>query len=180
MTKKLLQLYGLKWNPFAPDVPIDAVHVTPRLESFVWRVEHLARDGGFAAIIGEPGTGKSILLRVLAARLGALRDVVVGVLTRPQAGLADFSSLINRLCPCRRVRASPSFPRQFSSSPFFYADIFLAKTENIVFILSSAVVFFIGSSMIAKHLKFCCKKIMRRIYKLRFDNLAYGCILFGR
>ena len=40
MTRKLLQLYGLKWNPFAPDVPIDAVHVTPRLESFAWRVEH--------------------------------------------------------------------------------------------------------------------------------------------
>jgi hypothetical protein len=23
MTKKLLALYGLKWNPFAPDVPVD-------------------------------------------------------------------------------------------------------------------------------------------------------------
>jgi type II secretory pathway predicted ATPase ExeA len=97
MTKKLLQLYGLKWNPFAPDVPIDAVHVTPRLESFAWRVEHLARDGGFAAIIGEPGTGKSILLRLLAARLTALRDVVVGVLTRPQAGLADFYREVGHL-----------------------------------------------------------------------------------
>lgn len=97
MTKKLLQLYGLKWNPFAPDVPIDAVHMTPRLESFTWRVEHLARDGGFAAILGEPGTGKSILLRVLAARLSALRDVVVGVLTRPQAGLADFYREVGHL-----------------------------------------------------------------------------------
>jgi len=97
MTKKLLQLYGLKWNPFAPDVPIDAVHVTPRLESFAWRVEHLARDGGFAAILGEPGTGKSILLRLLAARLTALRDVVVGVLTRPQAGLADFYREVGHL-----------------------------------------------------------------------------------
>jgi general secretion pathway protein A len=97
MTKKLLQLYGLKWNPFAPDVPIDAVHITPRLESFAWRVEQLARDGGFAAILGEPGTGKSILLRVLAARLTALRDVVVGVLTRPQAGLADFYREVGHL-----------------------------------------------------------------------------------
>ena len=97
MTKKLLQLYGLKWNPFAPDVPVDAVHVTPRLESFAWRVEHLARDGGFAAILGEPGTGKSILLRLLAARLTALRDVVVGVLTRPQAGLADFYREVGHL-----------------------------------------------------------------------------------
>jgi len=89
MTKTLLQLYGLKWNPFAPDVPTDALLVTPRIESFGWRVEHLARDGGFAAIVGEPGTGKSVTLRLLAARLTALRDVVVGVLTRPQAGVAD-------------------------------------------------------------------------------------------
>jgi len=90
MTKKLLQLYSLKWNPFASDVPTEAVLATPRMESFTWRVEQLAREGGFAAIIGDPGTGKSITLRVLAARLAALRDVVVGVLTRPQAGLADF------------------------------------------------------------------------------------------
>ena len=90
MTKKLLQLYGLKWNPFAPDVPPDALLTTARIESFAWRVEHLAREGGFAAIVGDPGTGKSVTLRLLAARLAGLRDVVVGVLTRPHAGLADF------------------------------------------------------------------------------------------
>ena len=89
MTKKLLQLYGLKWNPFAPDVPTDALLATSRLTSFAWRVEQLARDGGFAAIVGDPGTGKSVTLRLLAARLAGLRDVVVGVLTRPQAGVAD-------------------------------------------------------------------------------------------
>jgi type II secretory pathway predicted ATPase ExeA len=97
MTKKLLQLYGLKWNPFAPDVPTEALLVTPRIESFTWRVEQLAREGGFAAIVGDPGTGKSITLRLLAARLAALRDVVVGVLTRPQAGLADFYREIGHL-----------------------------------------------------------------------------------
>jgi general secretion pathway protein A len=97
MTKTLLQLYGLKWNPFAPDVPTAAVFVTPRVESFAWRVEHLARDGGFALITGDPGTGKSITLRLLAARLAALRDVVVGVVTRPQAGLADFYREIGHL-----------------------------------------------------------------------------------
>jgi type II secretory pathway predicted ATPase ExeA len=97
MTKKLLQLYGLKWNPFAPDVPTEALIVSPRVESFTWRVEQLAREGGFAAIIGDPGTGKSITLRVLAARLAALRDVITGVLTRPQAGLADFYREIGHL-----------------------------------------------------------------------------------
>ena len=34
MTKKLLALYGLKWNPFAPDVPVEALHVSRRIESF--------------------------------------------------------------------------------------------------------------------------------------------------
>lgn len=88
--KKLLQLYGLKWNPFGQEVPTEALFWTPRLESFGWRVEHLAREGGFAAVIGDPGTGKSSAMRLAADRLGRLRDVVVGAITRPQAGVSDF------------------------------------------------------------------------------------------
>lgn len=90
MNKKLLALYGLKWNPFAPDVPVEALRVTPRIESFCWRVEQLAGEGGFALITGAPGVGKSVTLRILAERLSAQRDVKVGVISRPQAGLADF------------------------------------------------------------------------------------------
>ncbi len=90
MNKKLLALYGLKWNPFAPDVPIEALQMTPRIESFCWRVEQLAGEGGFAVVTGAPGVGKSVTMRVLAERLAGLRDVQVGVLSRPQAGMADF------------------------------------------------------------------------------------------
>jgi type II secretory pathway predicted ATPase ExeA len=90
MNKKLLALYGLKWHPFAPDVPTEALYIAPRIESFCWRVEQLAGEGGFALITGEPGTGKSVALRILSERLTAQRDMKVGVFSRPQAGLPDF------------------------------------------------------------------------------------------
>jgi type II secretory pathway predicted ATPase ExeA len=90
VNNKLLALHGLKWNPFAPDVPAEALHVTPRIASFCWRVEQLVDEGGFALITGAPGTGKSVTLRILAERLAAQRDVKVGVCSRPQANLADF------------------------------------------------------------------------------------------
>lgn len=91
MTKKLLAVYGLKWNPFSADVPVEALWMTPAIEHFCWRVEQQARDGGgFALITGDPGTGKSMALRLLAHRLSGLSDVVVGALLRPQSSLADF------------------------------------------------------------------------------------------
>ena len=90
MNKKLLALYGLKWNPFQPDVPVEALHVSRRIETFCWRAEQLVGEGGFALVTGAPGTGKSVTLRILAERLEAKRDVKVGILSRPQAGLTDF------------------------------------------------------------------------------------------
>jgi type II secretory pathway predicted ATPase ExeA len=88
--KKLLSLWGLKWNPFSPEVPGEALLVTPPIESFAWRVEQLVQEGGFALICGESGTGKSVALRIVASRLSALRDVTVGVLERPQSKHNDF------------------------------------------------------------------------------------------
>ena len=90
MNKKLLSLYSLKFNPFSPQIPAAALWVTPPVENFCWRIEQQVGEGGFALAMGDPGTGKSAALRLLAERLGQLRDVTVGVLTRPQAGLADF------------------------------------------------------------------------------------------
>ena len=91
MNKKLLALYGLKWNPFSPELPIEALQVTPGVDNFCWRVEHtLVREGGFALITGDPGTGKSVALRLLAERLGPLQDLTVGAIAHPSSNLADF------------------------------------------------------------------------------------------
>jgi len=65
--------------------------VRAKLENFCWRVEHAQiREGGFAMIHGDPGTGKSVALRLLSERLSKLPDVTVGAINHPQASLADL------------------------------------------------------------------------------------------
>ena len=87
---KLLSLYGLKFHPFRPDVPIDALYTTPSVDSYLRRVELGIADGGFAMLTGDPGTGKSVALRLLAERLRALPDVLVGSVEHPQSRTMDF------------------------------------------------------------------------------------------
>jgi len=91
VNKTLLALYGLKWNPFSPELPAEALRLTPAVENFAWRIEHsLVREGGFALISGDVGTGKSVALRLIAERLAPLSDVTVAALSHPSANLADF------------------------------------------------------------------------------------------
>ena len=91
MNKKLLALYGLAFNPFAPDVPTEALHLATPVESFFWKVQQgVLREGGFALITGEPGTGKSVTLRLLSRQLAEEPELHVGVISRPQASVADF------------------------------------------------------------------------------------------
>jgi general secretion pathway protein A len=90
MNKKLLALYGLKFNPFSPQVPTAALWTPARIENFCWRIEQQIGEGGFALVLGDPGSGKSAALRILSERLDQVRDLGVGVLSRPQAQVADF------------------------------------------------------------------------------------------
>ena len=103
--KKLLSLWGLKWNPFSPELPSEGLLVTPKIESFAWRLEQLVQEGGFALISGESGTGKSVALRIVAERLASVRDVAVGALERPQSKNADF---YRELGDIFSVKLSPS------------------------------------------------------------------------
>jgi type II secretory pathway predicted ATPase ExeA len=90
MNQKLQSLYGLKFNPFRPDVPVEALFVTPAVDTFLRRVELGIADGGYVSIIGDPGTGKSAVLRLFKKRLETLRDVSVGVIEHPQSRTMDF------------------------------------------------------------------------------------------
>lgn len=91
MNQKLLALYGLKWNPFSPELPTEAIYVPTKIENFCWRIEHAQiREGGFAMIHGDPGSGKSIVLRLLSERLKKLPDITVGAINHPQSNMADF------------------------------------------------------------------------------------------
>ena len=90
MNSKLQSLYSLKFNPFRPDVPVEALYTTPAVDAFLRRVVLGIADGGYVMITGDPGTGKSVALRLLGKRLASLPDVVVGTIEHPQSRTTDF------------------------------------------------------------------------------------------
>ena len=91
MNRILLTQYGLKWNPFSTELPSEALYLSPKISDFLWRIENVhVREGGFALFTGDPGTGKSVVLRALADRLEGQADLMVGVLNHPQSNLGDF------------------------------------------------------------------------------------------
>jgi type II secretory pathway predicted ATPase ExeA len=83
-------VYGLKYNPFVPDVPAEALYTIPGTEHFAARMQTMATQGGFALITGEPGLGKSKTLQQIAHQLEQIPDLTVGVMQRPQSALGDF------------------------------------------------------------------------------------------
>jgi len=88
--KTLLALFGLKYNPFLPDIPVQALWSPPGIETYSFRLENLVMDGGFALVTGDAGLGKSKILQIFAHNLSGLEDVSVGVMERPQSSLNDF------------------------------------------------------------------------------------------
>jgi len=90
MNRKHLSLFGLKFHPFRPEVPLEALLPLPSVEAFCRRIELTVADGGFAMVTGDPGTGKSVALRLLANRLKAHPEFAVGAIDHPQSHVTDF------------------------------------------------------------------------------------------
>jgi type II secretory pathway predicted ATPase ExeA len=87
---RYLARYSLKFPLFCPEAPIEAFYTPPPLDAFLRRVELGIADGGFAMLTGEPGTGKTIALRLLEDRLRRLPNVSVGAIEHPQSRTSDF------------------------------------------------------------------------------------------
>jgi general secretion pathway protein A len=88
--QKLHSQFGLKWNPFLPEIPTEAMVIDETTKKFCWRVEQVVMDGGFAMVTGDPGTGKSVTLRHLNDHLASMQELAVRIITRPQSGIRDF------------------------------------------------------------------------------------------
>ena len=88
--RTLQALYGLKWNPFVEEAPLDNFMRDRELEIFVRRLELLCEQGGFALVSGDAGCGKSVSLRLLVHDLQKIPDLQVRLLSRPQCFVGDF------------------------------------------------------------------------------------------
>lgn len=90
MNRSQLHFFGLKFNPFDPGLPVEALHIPATVDAFCRRIEASLNDGGFAMVTGDPGCGKSVALRLLAQRLSTHRDVMVATIDHPQSRPSDF------------------------------------------------------------------------------------------
>ncbi len=102
---KLLSLYGLKFHPLPAQRAARRSSPPPPSTASSAASSSECADGRFAMITGDPGTGKSIALRVLSERLRALPDVLVGTVEHPQSRTMDFYPRARRL-----VRRAPRVP----------------------------------------------------------------------
>ena len=69
MDRSSLPAFGLAWNPFEPEVPLEALHVNAAVDAFRrYIATNLVRVGGFALTVCEPGTVKSATPLLRAAR----------------------------------------------------------------------------------------------------------------
>lgn len=52
--QQLLALYGLKYNPFLPNIPVESLWTPPEMENFLFRIENLVMEGGSESSLTSP------------------------------------------------------------------------------------------------------------------------------
>jgi len=89
--RRKLNAYGLKWDPFSREAPAEGLFRSALAESLCWRTEHvLLEDGGFASVIGEPGTGKSACMRLVEQHLLRNSSAKVVALEHTSGSVSSF------------------------------------------------------------------------------------------
>lgn len=63
------QYFGLKFNPFSKEVPVDKLFISHDLLEFESRLKYLQDTRGIGLVAGEPGSGKSTALRKFVTEL---------------------------------------------------------------------------------------------------------------
>ena len=63
--KKMLSKFGLKKEPFSKDVPVEEFYPAPQLEDAKTRIRSAIKGKTSAVITGDPGTGKTFVLRAV-------------------------------------------------------------------------------------------------------------------
>ncbi len=73
MMNKVLSRFGLAKNPFTKDVPVDELFEHDGTEGAVKRLKAAVEGRSSAVLTGEPGTGKTFVLRALEEKLPSNR-----------------------------------------------------------------------------------------------------------
>ncbi len=129
---KLLSLYGLKFHPFRPDVPPDALFTTPPSTASSDASSSELPTAVSAMITGDPGTGKSIALRVLSERLRALPDVLPAPSSIPRVApwISIAASATLFAVPSRPITVGPASRRFGCDGPIISARAVAAPCSS--------------------------------------------------
>ena len=104
--KEVLSYFGLTALPFAKEIPTESLHLLPSVEKNLAAARLLVDTHGIGVMVGKSGTGKSCLLRLLAARLpaGLFKSLY---LCHTSVGIVEFYShlcaLFGLTPACRRA-----------------------------------------------------------------------------
>lgn len=105
---KLRNYFSLEFNPFSSNIPWKKLYCSVPVKAFIRSIKILTNTGGFGLLTGDPGLGKSQILRIIKGSLEEIVDMKVSVLSRPQSNIPD---IYNELGEIFEVKIPLSFNR---------------------------------------------------------------------